>query len=188
MPGDRLDMALAVGASPETRAVGAVGPAALILPISLPVCCAVCQDLSLWADITVVVLIIYVLILLKKPIFCHRPFIRQQWQDTVREQLMGDRRRPVSGVHDDHLWRVSFYLIIQRFKSAAVMLIPGMDSIPQYPSVPVTGGLHGIGKDVFMFPFPKPATLWVSCAALAGPATITTGTPAGWRVITVSIL
>ena len=94
MPGDRLDMALAVGASPEARAAGAVGPAALILPVSLPICCAVCQDLSLWADITVVVLIIYVLILLKKPIFCHRPFIRQQWQDTVREQSMGDRRRP----------------------------------------------------------------------------------------------
>lgn len=68
------------------------------------------------------------------------------------------------------------------------MLIPGMDSIPQDPSVPVTGGLHGIGKDVFMFPFPKPATLWVSCAVLAGPATITTGTPTGWRVIAVFIL
>ncbi len=67
---------------------------------------------KIYLDITVVVLIIYVLILLKKPLFCHRPFIRQQWQDAVREQSMGDRRRPVSCVHDDHLWRVSFYLII----------------------------------------------------------------------------
>ena len=55
MPGDRLDMVLAVGTSPEARAVG---PATLILPISLPVCCAVCQDLALWADMTVVVSII----------------------------------------------------------------------------------------------------------------------------------
>ena len=66
VPGDRLDMVLAVGASPTARTVGAALPTALILPISLPVCCAVCQDLSLWADITVVVLIIYILILLKK--------------------------------------------------------------------------------------------------------------------------
>lgn len=32
------------------------------------------------------------------------------------------------------------------------MLVPGMDSIPQDPSIPVTGGLHGVGEDVFMLP------------------------------------
>ena len=67
------------------------------------------------------------------------------------------------------------------------MLIPGMDGIPEDPSVPVTGSLHGIGKDVFMFPFPEPAALRVSRAASAGPAPVTTGIPAGWWVIAVFI-
>ena len=37
MPGDCLDMALAVGASLKARTVGAVGPTTLILPIPRPV-------------------------------------------------------------------------------------------------------------------------------------------------------
>ena len=66
MPGDCLDMTLAVGASLKARTMGTVGPTTLILPIPRPVCCPVCQDVLLRADITVVVLIIYILILLKK--------------------------------------------------------------------------------------------------------------------------
>ncbi len=50
------------------------------------------------------------------------------------------------------------------------MLVPGIDSIPQDPSIPVTGGLHGVGEDVFMLPFPKPVALRVSHAALTGLA------------------
>ena len=41
MPGDRLDMALAVGASLKARTVGAVDPTTLILPIPRPVYCPV---------------------------------------------------------------------------------------------------------------------------------------------------
>ena len=112
MPSDCLDMALAVGASLKARTVGTVGPTTLILPIPSPVCCPVCQDVVLRTDITVVVLIIYILILLKKTIFCHRSLVRQQRQDAICEQLMCDRRRSVSSVHYDHLWSISLYLII----------------------------------------------------------------------------
>ncbi len=112
MSGDCLDMALAVGASPKARAVGTVGPTTLILPIPRPVCCPVCQDMILRADVTVVVLVIYILILLKKPIFCHRSLVREQRQDAIREQLMRDRGCAVPRVHDDHLWGISLYLLI----------------------------------------------------------------------------
>ena len=69
MPGDRLDMALAVGTSPEARAVGAVVCTTLILPIPLPVRRPVCQDVIFWTDIAVVVLVICILMFLKKPFF-----------------------------------------------------------------------------------------------------------------------
>ena len=68
------------------------------------------------------------------------------------------------------------------------MLSPRMDSIPQDPSVPVTGGLHSIGKDVFVSPFPKPSTLWITRATLTGLSPVPIAAPSRWRVIAVFIL
>ena len=67
------------------------------------------------------------------------------------------------------------------------MLVPRMDGIPQDPAIPVTGSLYGIGRDVFVFPFPKPATLWVCRTIFTGLFLIPTGAPAGWWVIAVFI-
>ena len=78
MPGDCLDMALAVGASFKARTIGSMLPTTLIFPVPIFVCCPVCQDVVFRADITVVILIVYILMLLKKPVFCHRSLVRQQ--------------------------------------------------------------------------------------------------------------
>ena len=67
------------------------------------------------------------------------------------------------------------------------MFVPRMDGVPHDPSVPVTSSLHGIGRDVFVLPFPKPATLRVCRAALTGRCPIHTSAPAGWWVIAVFI-
>ena len=57
------------------------------------------------------------------------------------------------------------------------MFIPGMDGISEDPSVPVTGNLHSISKNVFVFPFPGLSALWIARVALTGFFPIPTGVP-----------
>ena len=59
-----------------------------------------------------------------------------------------------------------FYLIIQGFKCPAVMLIAGIYTITQNPSVFVTGCLHGIRKNIFMLTLSEPSAFRIRCTFL----------------------
>ena len=56
-----------------------------------------------------------------------------------------------------------FYLVIKTFKGSAVMQISCVDIIADDPSVSVTGRLNGVGEDLFVFAFVKPAAFRVGC-------------------------
>lgn len=59
-----------------------------------------------------------------------------------------------------------FYLIIQGFKCPAVMLVAGIYTITQNPSVFVTGCLHGIRKNIFMLTLSEPSAFRIRCTFL----------------------
>ena len=161
MPGDDFHVVPAGCTLCQVRTAFTDGPTALVFPVPVPVRRTVFQRLSVRAHITVVVLVIRVFVLPEETFLCHGTFIRKQWPDPVIDQHLCDRRCLVSGIHDHRLYPDIPDLIVQDREGDAVMLVAGMHAVSEDPSVLVTGRLHTVGKDLFVFPFMEPTTLRV---------------------------
>ena len=74
--------------------------AALVFSVSIPVCCAVPENLIIWAYITIVVFVVYILIFPEETLFCHRTFIREQWVYVIINKQLCYRWSFISGICD----------------------------------------------------------------------------------------
>ena len=116
-------------------------------------------------DIAVVIFIINILIFFEESLFCHRAFVWENRHYVIIQQQFCNSRCFISSIYDYCIEVCFVQLIIQSLESAAVMLVSRVYCVPKNPSVLVAGSLYGISKNVFVFPFTKPPTVRVCCAA-----------------------
>ena len=161
-----LDMLPAFRTLWKIRAFWTGCSAAFILPVSVPVCCAVCQHFIVGADITIIILIIYIFIFLEKSLLGHWSFVRQERLDPVIYQKLCDRRSFIACICNQCFYADAIYLVIQSFKSSAVMQIPGVNCITKNPAVLITGSLYCVGKYILVFPFAEPSAFGIRSAAV----------------------
>lgn len=168
----------------KVRAAGAYCPAALVFPVSIPVCGVVGQQFMIRTDVTVVMLIINILMLWEKPLLGHRSFVREKRTDPFINQQLCNARRLVPCICYQCFYPDAFDLVIQNLESPAVMMVAQVDAVTKDPFVLITCSLYVIGKYIFMLDFAEPSTLRVRRACLNCFFFFSVSV-AGWRILTL---
>ena len=114
MPGDCLLILFTFGTLIQKRTVPAYFRIAFILFVSLSVCCCVFQFLAVWAYVSVLLAVLYILLFFEEFFFSHRTSVRNIRSLTVFYDFTQDRRSFVS--------RIQYYILYFR-KSVIQLLI-----------------------------------------------------------------
>ena len=87
VPGDYLLTGFAFGALGTFRALPADNRIALVFPAAISVGCGIMKRLVIWADNTIIVFIIDILILFEEAVFCHGAFVWRAGDPTTVDNL-----------------------------------------------------------------------------------------------------
>ena len=166
MPCYQFDVVFAFRTLRKIRTSCTGSATTFVFTVSAPVRGTIRQYLIIRADVTVIMLIIYILVFSEKALFSHRSFIRQQRTDPVIYQQFCYRRCFITCICYQGFYSDVFYLVIQCFEGSAVVLIPRMYTIAKDPAVLIAGCLYCISKYIFMFTLSEPSAFRIRGAFL----------------------
>lgn len=128
-------------------------PTAFVFTISVPVCCTVMQKVISRTNISIIILIVYILGFSEKAILCHGTFVRKDRLYSIIQKQFCYCRSFISGINDTVFHADICKLIVKTFKCSTVMLITRVYCKINNPSIFIACCFNPISKHMLVLAF-----------------------------------